>query len=196
MTEHGANWRTFPPNIPHEFLRVFDPYQHSVTVVSDQHRLIHDGMIFNWTGKSTLAAGATASFLFVPGDTPIHMTRATFFIEDGPATWLAYEDPTVTANGSLVADVKNPNRNSSNTMEGLLYAGTTYSDPGTLIHTTWTPSAGGTGGHPAGIRNIEQGEEWVLAPGHTYLFLFTNDSAGAIIYAWDMLMYELSYQNK
>jgi hypothetical protein len=194
---HGKNWREFPV-IDQQWLRLHDPYAHSLTVITEEHRLAHDGMMFNYTHKFlTVVNGATVRLLLAPpaGCFP-HMNRLTFNVGKGDVDIVAYEGPTVTDYGTLVPDGGKPNtnRNSSNTASLAVYEEPTVSATGSSLHRGWAPPTGtGAGASANGFANLEAGEEWILKPGVEYLIEVTNLSGATIDMHVDMLWYELSY---
>ena len=190
---HGSNWRTFPGYLPNWLVRVMDAVVHAITVETVLHRLTHDGMVFSSTGKNTgLANAGVADFLFVTGDLPVHLNKATLFPGDGDVDFVAYEN-TVTSNDGGAVPVLNVNRDSSNLPKVKLYGAPAVTSVGDLIHTTWAVPTASSGANQQGVMNVSQGEEWVMSPNTKYLFRITNNSGGTISYAWDIVMLEPSY---
>ena len=174
--------------------RKFDRLSHAVTVISSDHRQVHDGMVFHANNRFTnLANGATRDILFsVPADSFPHVRAALYSIEAGPVDILAYEDTTTSADGTAVT-LFNRNRNSSKTPDVTITAGPTVTDVGTLIHDRYVPSAGGQGQNHVGVITPSFGEEWILKPNTKYLLRLINNSGAAIDGTIEIIWYELSY---
>jgi hypothetical protein len=187
-----------PANLDEEEIKKFDPYTHAVTVITDPHRLTHDGMVFHCSGKVTgIVDDASSDFLLVaPPVTPLHLHRARMTFGAGDVDLLAYEGVETSAQGAAVNPIFNLNRNSDNTPEMLITSNPTITAPGTLIHTQWAPpTAAGQGQSPQGIGDVDQGEEWILIPGEQYLIRVTNRSGGTITFAYEFMWFEVTYDN-
>jgi len=196
---HGKNWRNFPGDIPGWNLRLYDPYAHASTVINEEHRLIHDGMMFSYTHKFlTVVNGATVRLLLAPpaGCYP-HINQARVFAGAGDIDIVFYKDPTVTGYGTTVPAGGRPNlnQNSSNTASLAVYEEPTVSDPGSSLHRRWIPPTGTGVGNTTGDSAPSFGEEWNLVPGTEYLMEVTNNSGVTIDMAVDIVWYELSYEN-
>ena len=193
---HGKNFVSLPSGLGGEARKLLDYHQHAVTAIDSLHRLVHDGMVFNATGKvATLANGATDVFLMsVPAGVYPHMNRATFNFGLGDVDVVTRKDVVTSADGSVVA-APNTNQNSSNTAQMVLTSAPTITDAGTVLHTTWaTPTATGTGIHTnTGISGVTPGEEWVMEANTKYSMSITNNSGSTIAYSYDLLFYEVSY---
>ena len=194
---HGNNFRSLPSGMGGIFRRLLDYNQYAVTTLDSLHRLTHDGMVFNATGKvTTLANGATLVFLMsVPADVYTHMNRATFTFGKGDVDIVTRKDVVTSSDGTPLGAAPNANETSSNTAGLLLYSAPTITDAGTVLHTGWAPpTATGVGqGTSVGIMGISQGEEWVMKPSTKYTMSITNNSGEAIAFSYDMLFYEVSY---
>jgi hypothetical protein len=61
----------FRANITRERLWAYDPYAHALTTISEEHRLIHDGMGYTVTRKHAAVAneGVSDILLAVPAVT-------------------------------------------------------------------------------------------------------------------------------
>jgi hypothetical protein len=177
-----------------EWLRSFDPYTHSMTVIQEPHRLAHDGMIFHATHKKdALANGASHDHLLrVPAGVYPHFNRLMFSVSAGDCDAYLYEGATVSADGTPET-VYNTNRNSTNAAETLLFTDPTVTDPGTEIHHVWMPPTGAGVGSSTGLSKVSFDEEWLLKPSTDYLIRLTNNSGGAIDIWHEMLFYEVSY---
>ena len=175
--------------------RKFDKLSHSVTTITEQHRLIHDGMFFNTSGKQTAWADATTKeFLIVPpaGCFP-HIQTMVLNFGKGDIDFEAYEGPTITDNGTAIP-VRNVNRNSDNTPDLAMYATPTTTDDGDMKFQLWVPpTSTGNGQSANGIAGVGQGSEWILKPETPWLVRLTNNSGATIDWSYEFSWYELSY---
>jgi hypothetical protein len=186
-----------PNNLDEEEIKKFDPYTHAITVITDPHRLTHDGMVFHCSGKvlGILDEGVVDFLLVAPPVTPLHLHRVRMTFGAGDVDLVGYEGTTTTAQGAALP-IFNLNRNSSNTPELAITSGPTVTAPGTIIHTQWAPpTAAGQGQSPQGIGDVEQGEEWILIPGEQYLFRITNNSGATIDIGYELMWFEVTYEN-
>jgi len=173
----------------------FDPIAHAVTVIQEQHRLLHDGFMFQTSGKQTGWLDTTSEEFLIrcPAACFPHVQTMLLNFGKGDIDFLAFEGPTVTDPGTALT-AQNPNRASSNTPDLLLYATPTTSADGTQIFTLWTPpTATGVGQSANGVRGIGQGSEWVLAPSTDYLVRLTNNSGATIDWSYEFAWYEVGY---
>ena len=180
-----------------EEVRKFDKLAHAVTTITEQHRLIHDGMYFNTSGKQTgWLDGTTKTFLVSPpaGCFP-HVQAMKLNFGKGDIDFVAYEGPTVSDNGSELTGV-NVNCASSKTPDLNLYAGPTTTDNGTHKFTLWVPPTGtGTGQSASGIEGIGQGSEWILNQSVPWLIVMTNNSGSTIDWSYEFSWYEVGYEH-
>lgn len=170
-----------------------DEYTGCQGVISEPHMLIHRGKVFHWTQKVVgIAIGAQAQFLLktAVGNYP-HIHRFRLNAGDGSVDVNMYEDTVTSADGTLLTNVFNLNRNSIITPDMELYSGPTATDDGTLIHNLWLPPSGTQGAHATGVSNAEAGEEWILKPGSNYMFELDNTSGGIITAWFELFWYEL-----
>lgn len=196
---HGKNWRTWPGDIPGWELRLHDPYTHAYTVIDELHRLIHDGMVFNYTHKFlTVVNGATVRLLLAPpaGCYP-HINHFIANFGAGDIDVVTYKNPTVTDYGTEVPNggKDNVNLNSTNTAALRMYEDVLVSATGSSLHRIWVPPTGTGVGNTTGVRGVIPGEEWLLKPGDEYLVEMTNNSGATIDCSVDVLWYEPSYEN-
>jgi len=185
----------FRTGLVDEELYKFDKYAHAVTVISEPHRMNHDGFMQSVTYKRTaLADAASQDFLLaVPALTWPHLNKAMIRIGRGDVDILAYEGPTTTAAGTVLTPF-NTNRSSSNTPNMVITRDPTVTVVGTLMQHQWLPpTIAGTGGSASGVSEAEAGEEWLLAPDTDYLWRITNESGAAVDLAIEILWYELDY---
>lgn len=194
---HGNNYRSLPAGQAGYSRKLLDSHAHALTTITELHRLVHDGMVFNATGKvAALANAATATFLMVvPDGVYPHMNRATFNFGKGDVDIITRNNVVTSADGTPLGAIPNTNENSDNTAGLLMYSAPTITDVGDVLHTGWAiPTATGTGIHTSsGIMGISQGEEWVMKPNSKYTMSVTNNSGEEIAFSYDMLFYELTY---
>ena len=180
-----------------EVVRQSDPITHSITMIEEQHRLIHDGMYFSTSGKQTAWADATTrEFLIVPpaGCYP-HVQVMLLTFGRGDIDFVAYEGPNITDNGTALT-ARNVNRNSTNTPDLALYATPTTTDDGVMEFQLWVPpTATGNGQSANGISGVGQGSEWVLKPETPWLVRLTNNSGATIDWSYEFSWYEVSYED-
>lgn len=178
-----------------EEAKKFDPEIHAVTTSDALHRLTHDGMVFHASGKVLAWADeAVNDFLFaVPASVSPHIHSVQLNFGRGDVDLVAYKDTLVSANGGALTS-NNANQNSIITPDLILYGGPTVTDPGTVLHTIWTPpTAAGIGQSTTGVVG-EQGEEWILKPSTNYLFRITNNSGAVMDFAYEISWFEPSYE--
>lgn len=167
-------------------------------VISEPHLLIHQGKVFHWAQKVTgITNGSQAQFLLktAVGNYP-HIHRFRLNAGDGDIDVNMYEDTTTSADGTLLTNAFNLNRNSIITPDLELFSGPTVTADGTLVHQLWIPPSGGSagggpGGSAVGVSNAEAGEEWILKPDSNYMFELDNSSGGTITAWFELFWYEL-----
>jgi len=178
-----------------EILHAFDPLHHAHTTIDVTHRVAHDGFMHHASGKVTgMVADNVDDFLITtPAGVYPHLQRVNFDFGDGDIDIQTYHSSTTSAPGTTLANL-NTNRNSSKTAGAVLSFGPTVTGIGTLMHTAWAPpTATGNGQSAAGISDIENGEEWILAPSSKYIIRVTNGSGSEIEYRYEFLWYELDF---
>ena len=177
----------------HEMSMAFDTYANAFTIINEQHRMVHDGMFFQASGKQTgWLDGTEKKFLIVTGDGNYpHIQNMLLNFGAGGVDFVAYEDATTSSDGSAMT-VQNVNRASSNTPACTLFAEPTVTDDGDLIFTLWAPpTATGQGKTANGVEGIGQGSEWVLNANSKYLIVMTNNSGGTISWSYEFSWYEI-----
>ena len=173
---------------------VVDPISGALTVINSLHKHIHAGIVYHVSQKITgLISGASAEFLIkVPANTYPHLHKHTASMGGGDIDFIAFEGPTVTADGTAIS-AGNTNRNSANTPSTTFFHTPTITADGTAIHTHWVPpSPTGQGNRQAGILDASSGEEWLLKPSTNYLHRITNNGADTIDLWIEILFYELT----
>lgn len=163
----------------------YDNYAPAFTMISEPHRMIHDGKFFNASGKATALADAASLDLLIrlPVGEIRHVILVEFAADDAPLDILFYEGTTTSDDGTAV-NIRNHNRvGTPDDGASLMTVGPTVTDLGTLLHSRYIPAPSAPGGQPAGQLVTGEDGEWVL--GHpalerTYLWRVTNNSGGAI----------------
>jgi hypothetical protein len=180
--------------------KVWDPYSHSMTVISEPHRMIHDGFYFDLTGKGALLAdAATVDILFkFPLGVIGHMTTVEWSMDDAPADIDFYENVLVSADGTPLT-ARNHNRvyaAANGDVPGTtLFQDPTITDIGDLLHARYVPGSGGPAGQTGGSLVEGENSEWVIGNGVNYMWRFTNNSGGAISWAFHFNGYVIGYEN-
>lgn len=173
----------------------FDNNSRAVAVIESEHRQTHLGMVWHSSDRDSIANGASLDLLLTPPAFSFpHLRKAVFNLGDGPCDILAYEGVTTSDDGTA-APVFNRNRNSANTPNTVLTTGPTVTDLGTLIHDRYVGDTGGQGSHQVGSVSAGLGEEWILQPEVKYLIRITNNSGGDIIVNYEMMWYEIRWQD-
>lgn len=191
---HGKNWKDWPTDIPGFWLPLFDPYSMSLTTITEDHRLIHDGMMFSVTDlASGVANGAFKRYLLRAGVAAhFHLRKADFSTDDGPFVLRVYESPTVTADGTPSTPV-NHNRVSSNVAQLAAFIDPTVSANGTQIHVHKVYGTGAPGTSNAVAASAQFDNEIILKAGFDYLFELENLSGGPLEIHAHFTGYEPSY---
>lgn len=184
-------------------VEALDPYHKALTVINEEHRLIHDGFVFSVQANvPDLPDGATAHVLYSVKDNPIHLKRFNVNASEGPIILTVYESPTYDDPGSpQINPTINLNRMSSNTstivftndplLGGQPLAGLDRGDP--ILGSLYIPAQGNQGVSGSTIAI----EEILLAANTDYLIEFVNDPLGAgtaDIFA-TVVWYELQYED-
>ena len=173
----------------------FDNNSRSVAVIDSEHRLTHLGMVFHASDRASVANLASLDILInVPAFTYPHLRKAVFNVADSPCDILLYEGVTTSVDGTAVP-VFNRNRNSANTSVSIFTTGPTVTDLGTLIHDRYVGDQGGQGSNQIGATSAGLGEEWVGQPSTKYLIRVTNNSGGTIVVNYELMWYEIQWQN-
>ncbi len=171
--------------------RDFDKVAYALTVIQEQHRMVHDGFMFHSSGQTADLAnlGTYELLLDIPASTYPHIQKVMWHIEGAPGLIEVYEGTTTSSSGSAVTE-HNTNRNSTNTADMVVTTEPTVTGDGTLIHERYIPTAGKDTGQIAGSLF----EEWVLKPSTKYLIRFTNNSGAICDLSWELLWYEVGYE--
>ena len=164
----------------------------SVTSIEWEHELIHEGKLFQLSGRITaLGAGATTYLHGLTDGGQVHFRAAEIITDGVPVDVVLYEDSDITANGTELFG-KNKNRNFSDTHTFRIFAGPTIGVAGLGTELEWgfIPVAGpGQTGGTAGLFATE----WVLDDASNYVIGITNNDLQAIdiSYSYNFLWYEV-----
>lgn len=173
----------------------FDPFSRAVTVISENHRMIHEGMMFNLAGIETgVLDGGTVDVLFnLPEGVLGHLANVEYTMDDAPCTVEFFEGTTVSAAG-VAANVVNHNRVATPRTPGaIITVGPTVTDVGTVLHERYIPAGGSPGGQPSGKLVEGEDAEWVMGNGDIYLWRITNNSGGTITIGYHFNGYEIDW---
>lgn len=176
--------------------RAFGKYTHGKTVLSQSHRMTHEGFMFHASGKQTgIANAGTAVFLMsVPAGCYPHIQRVGINTDRGDIDLLMRENVVTSADGAAIP-VLNVNRNSAIVPCAIATGAPTITTPGDLFHTIYVPPTGAGVGSAIGVMGIEQGEEWVLKEDTKYSFTITNNSGATIDLSYEFVWYEIGYDD-
>ena len=187
MSFNLKSW--FRKSIEDEQLRQYDPLAHALTIIDENHRMIHDGFYYEVAqSDAALAAAAVVDLLLeVPAGAFPHFQELEVSTNGAPIAFDFFEGTSVSANGAELT-VVNKNRNSSNTPEMNVYVGPTVTGTGTLLKSSQVPVA------EAGLLfSQNRGGEWILAPSTLYLVRITNNSGAVVSINVSIGFYELAY---
>lgn len=174
----------------HNATRAVDQLTGSVTTIDEQHRLIHEGMVYTCVDRQTsVANGANADWLLITNGAYPHFRKMHVALENADADLYLYEDTEVSGNGTEVTP-RNNNRNSTRVSNTQVFSGPTVTDVGdTVLDQLYIPDTGGFFATAAQGEDI--GEEWILKPNTNYLIRLTNNSGGAITVGLYLSFYEI-----
>lgn len=182
-----ANWKSwFRAGLIDEELRKFDPFTHAVTVITENHRLIHDGMFFEFgQADATFPIGAEVDILISPpaGVFP-HFQDIEISTNQAPINFDLYEGVTVSAAGTSIPP-QNKNRNSSRAAETAITVSPTITDLGVNFKSGSVPIPS--------IAEVLREREWVLQPATLYLLRLANASGVVANLNVTIDFYELNY---
>jgi hemin uptake protein HemP len=185
----------FRISVEDELRRCFDQYAHAFTVINEPHRLVHDGMLYNASGKVNVANGANLDILLqFPAGVIGHMTLIEYQLADAPCDAIFYENPTFSAAGTAV-NVKNHNRLSTRTANVTITHTPTITGVGDLIMQRFLPAAAGAPGLASGQLVRGEDSEWIIGNGNDYLWRLTNNSGAAIDVGFHFDGYILDYES-
>lgn len=176
---------------PTEEFQKFDKYTHAITVITEQHRLCHDGAMYIYSVYiDSIPAKSYIDFLVVqePIVPPAHIRQWRLLYTQGPLILRAFEN-TVTSDDGLDAGARNMNRNHDDSGSSLQFmSNPVVSDPGDQLLVQLAP------------RNVGQtealGEEWVLKRSgqpQKYLLRVYNDGFLPTAISFDLYWYVPPY---
>ncbi len=150
----------------------FDPYTSSYTVISENHRMIHDGMFFKAQHRETITSsgGTMQVVVAVPALTFPHMQILEITTDGRPLDYIMTEGISTVADGTAVTSF-NRNRNANTTASTVVTHTPTTPTGGTQIDEHLIPGIG----NKIGIFDETVQGEWVLAPDTKYLIEITNN---------------------
>ena len=165
-----------------------DPLYHSLSMLDQEHAMIHQSRGFTAAARTTIAnGGGVVDFLGIvpPGVFP-HFRHITVALDGGPFDIDFYEAPTVSANGTPVSAYNN-NRNSIVGSQLLVFSAPTILTVGTLLEPILIP-----GTKQSGSLGSDASNEWILKQDTLYLIRITNNTAsgGTSRAAINMFWYE------
>jgi len=157
------------------------------TVVKDTiDDMIDEGVVYSFNASSSLANGATATFIGRVNGTPTHFYDLNVTVSAGAFTIEFFESPTVTSNGTAQTAI-NLNRQSTNTHNMNIFSSPTVTSNGTLLKSVKIFQTG-TGGKGSG--NAIVSDKWLLKPNTDYLVRITNNSGGVAEFVGSFSFYE------
>ena len=177
-----------------EELRKFDKLAHAVTIIDEEHRLVHDGMAFG-VGHifASVANGGTAALLVSTGAEVFpHVRALDVTAENGPLDLDFYEGVTTSNDGTAITPA-NRNRASSIVANAAWYHTPTITDLGTQLGESFIPVAAVQGNRAVPAIASSFGEEWVLDQNQKYALVVTNNSGGAARLQLRVFYYEIGY---
>lgn len=169
-----------------------DPYADAFTIISEEHRMIHDGYMFSFSNTVSALANAASHDILIQCATGviIHIVNVEYSIDDSPALLQLYEGTTFSAAGTGIT-MFNHSRLSSNTCDATVTHTPTVTSPGTLYHTRYLPDPGGPAGQSSGGIIAGGDLEMVIGNNDNYLFRFTNNSGAAIDVGYHFHAYQI-----
>lgn len=117
---------------------VIDPFGHAV----------HMGKAYSITTAGTIAGETTKYMLSLGGNKEVHFDKFRLTASNGNMTVALYENPTVTANGTLLTPMSR-NRSDIQAATKFTYANPTVTTEGTLLDTANIYDTGSIGSHLA-----------------------------------------------
>lgn len=174
---------------------VYDEISDAITVISEPHKLIHDGFVYKAWHKFTAVAdaGNADMLLSVPADIFPHLHDVRVVVGAGDCDVRVYEGTTTSSDGTAVTP-RSLNRNGTvDTPDLDVFHTPTVTGVGTEIRNAWVPpTATGVGQSNSGA--VEDPDyEIVLKPSTKYLLRVTNNSGGAIDIHTQIYFYEIGY---
>ena len=160
---------------------LIDTRSHALAVIDVTHDALHDGTLFGYSTVQNITGSGNLTFLIIPSAS--HLIHFSYTITtDAEASLDIYEASNVSDNGTPVTPL-NHDRTSSNLPMSSLFVTPTITSLGPLL----TTDRWGAGKQLGG--GISPAEEWLLAPGKTYIIRITNQTVSSQYVALDFFWY-------
>lgn len=197
----------FRPSRDDEERRKFDQWAHAVSVITTEHRNLHDGFCFTITHVDQGVPDGEKRGILIdipPGEIRPHLRKqVVYFIStggglfgfltpspDGPVRYSLWEGPTIDGSLGTPIPTYNNNRNSPKQAFAQFYANPpVILDYGTELETEIHALAN-TGGES---KKEDLAPEWDLKPGTRYLLCTMNETGRTIDVSWYLFIYEVDY---
>lgn len=173
--------------------RSFDKQALAISVIQEEHRMIHDGFLYTASHAFTdLPDDGTLDILLtVPEGAHPHLRSWTYALSDAPVVFGMHEGSIVTAPGTPVP-THNNNRNSANeSAQTVVTADPNLAGGDTVLDFQYVPDPGGRGRDRPGTRATELAEEWILRDNEVYVLRMVNISGGPITGSITIMFYEI-----
>lgn len=174
------------------FYKSVDKMTNNLTVMTADHRYIHEGLAFTFP-SDTGAINASAAYslsLITPADSVkkyVHFRPLNYATTANITSISIREDDTAT--GGSIATAINRNRNSKNTSKAVLTYGVTAGGAGTLVFLDVVGAGSSVQTRTGGSAGA--GEEIVFKPNTKYTITFTNiGSSTATTVYYNFMWYE------
>ena len=154
----------------------------AMTVVSEYHRDVHAGELFNTgTVQQEILKASTYEVLFVtPVGLQVSISGFNAQFSSGDVILTVSEGATTSSDGTIEHPSVNRNRNSAAMPGSIFYLAPTVTTPGDIISKIWLPPTTDGTGIQTG-RQMGSGEDsWLLKSDTKYLFSFENLSKNRV----------------
>ena len=168
-------------------------------VVRDTHYIVQflfEGLVFGAVAEITLSGNAT---YYLQGKTGsnrlVHFISRTMAHNGTDVTVEQYENPTLTANGTILVTAKNSNRESAKTAEFTIYSNPPVptSDGILVAKDRIFGATGGVGSNAVSAATLSiTGIERILKKGEDYVLKFINNTTATTTLVLSLLWYESS----
>ena len=165
--------------------RLVNAASNPITVVSDYHRDVHAGEVFNTgTVQKEIAKNETYDILFVtPVGYNVNISGFNSQFAGGDVVVSIHEGVTTSSDGTIEHPSVNRNRNSVVTAQSIFYLEPTVTDLGSTISKIWTPPTTDGVGIQTG-RMMGTGEDsWLYKSNTKYLYRYENFSKNTITFS-------------
>lgn len=163
-------------------VNVVDEYG-NVATIDMANTSVHKGIAFEYSSTGTIAAGQSVYMMGRTGTKVTHLSSYFVRGSGSPLTIQFFENPTVTANGTLQEPIPR-NRIASVPPLMHVYAGPTISNDGSLLSTHVVFGAN----KDASSDDLKS--EWLLAPNTNYIFKLTNGASQSVQFSAGFLWLE------